>query len=344
MNYNNDLTEVLDEYLLPLKGIEEVLSRVGKDAKVLVETPLGFKNVGLEAVRYLSNKGYRAHLSGQNVWGACDFSVLSDYQYIIHLGHALPSNIFRIISKNLRVRRGGSGDIITIEIEGGPIVLFSAIYYKPRPELLNRVREIVDDFVKPGTDVLVTYALPYKLYAYKIAETLGLSVAPSPITGCFIPFPIRGTVLFVGSGYFYPLTFKLLKPQATVYLLDVFRGSVENVDQVYRRYLALKVKALQGFSNARLVGIVVSRKPGQYRPELVELLINRLRGLGKEFVVIDLNEVSPDYINNLPVDVVVNTACPRIGIDDLDRFAKPVINAGDALKVNTLDLSNLLVW
>ncbi len=66
--------------------------------------------------------------------------------------------------------------------------------------------------------------------------------------------------------------------------------------------------------------------------------------MGKEFVVIDLNEVSPDYINNLPVDAVVNTACPRIGIDDLDRFAKPVINAGDVLKVNTLDLSNLLVW
>ncbi len=139
----------------------------------------------------------------------------------------MPSNIFRIISNNLRVRRGGgSGNIVTIEIEGGPpIVLFSVIYYKPRPELLNRVGEIVGDFVRPGTDVLVTYALPYKLYAYKIAEALGLSVAPSPpITGCFIPFPIRGTVLFVGSGYFYPLTFKLLKPQATVYLLDVFRG------------------------------------------------------------------------------------------------------------------------
>ncbi len=34
VNYNNDLTEVLDEYLLPLKGIEEELSRGDKDVKV----------------------------------------------------------------------------------------------------------------------------------------------------------------------------------------------------------------------------------------------------------------------------------------------------------------------
>ncbi len=106
----------------------------------------------------------------------------------------------------------------------------------------------------------------------------------------------------------------------------------------------MKVKAIQDFDNARSVGIIISRKPGQYRPDLIEALINRLRRLGKEFVIIDLNEVSPDYVNNLPVDAVVNTACPRIGIDDLDRFTKSVVNAGDVLKVNSRDLSNLLVW
>lgn len=76
MDYSNDLTELLGAYLVPLKGIEEILSRGDKGSKLLVETPLGFKNVGLEVVRYLNNKGYRAYLSGQNVWGACDFSVV----------------------------------------------------------------------------------------------------------------------------------------------------------------------------------------------------------------------------------------------------------------------------
>ncbi|WP_446753085.1 2-(3-amino-3-carboxypropyl)histidine synthase subunit 1/2 [Vulcanisaeta sp. JCM 16161] len=335
---------MLGAYLLPLRDIEGVLSRDKVNVKVLVETPLGFKNVGLEVVRYLNDKGYRAYLSGQNVWGACDFSVVGDYQYVIHLGHALPPNIIRIISGNFRVRRRDFSDVIIIEVENGPTVLFSAIYYEPRPELLSRARDALSNFIKLGINPFIAYSLPYKFYAQEIAETLNAPIAPGPITGCFINFPIPSTVLFIGSGYFYPLTFKLLKPQTTVYLFDVFRGVVENVDNVYRRYLAMKVKAIQDFNSARSVGIVISRKPGQYRPDLIEALVNRLRRLGKEFVIIDLNEVSPDYVNNLPVDAVVNTACPRIGIDDLDRFMKPVVNAGDVLKSNALDLSNLLVW
>ncbi|MDT7862821.1 MAG: diphthamide synthesis protein, partial [Vulcanisaeta sp.] len=83
---------------------------------------------------------------------------------------------------------------------------------------------------------------------------------------------------------------------------------------------------------------------GQLRRDLVEPLIDRLREMNKEVVIIDADEVSPDVVNNLPVDAVVNTACPRVGIDDLDRFAKPVINVGDLLKRNILDLNNLLIW
>ncbi len=340
----SELTEVLDAYQLPLEDVENALGNASRDAKVLVETPLGFRNVGLEVVRYLNGKGYRAYLSGRNVWGACDFSVTGDYQYVIHLGHALPPNIFRIVSNNLSVRRRDFNEVISIKIDGGPTVLFAPIYYKPRTEVLNKLGEVLRDLAGLGSNSIIAYALPYKLYAQGIAEILKIPIAPSPITGCFVQFPIPSTILFTGSGYFYPMTFKLLKPQATVYLIDVFRGVVENIDGVYRRYLAMKVKVLQEFANARIVGIVISRKPGQYRPELIELLIDRLGRIGKGFVIIDLDEVSPDHINNLPVDAVINTACPRIGIDDLDRFMKPVINAGDILKANPLDLGNLLVW
>ncbi|ADY00508.1 MAG: diphthamide synthesis protein [Vulcanisaeta sp.] len=343
MSYNGELTEILDTYLLPLKSIEEVINE-NRNAKILIETPLGFKNVGLEVVRYLSNKGFRAYLSGQNVWGTCDFSVSNDYQYIIHLGHALPPNIFRIINNNYRLERQELNDAVIIRIKNGPTVLFSAIYYEPKPDLLDKLREPVNNIIKSNPNALITYALPYKLYAYSIAKTLNARIAPGPITGCFVQFPIPNTILFIGSGYFYPLTFKLLKPQTTVYSIDIFRGIIEDVDYIYRKYLTMKVKAIHEFNNAKFVGIVISRKPGQYRLDLIEPLINRLKKLGKGYVIIDLNEVSPDYINNLPVDAVINTACPRIGIDDLDRFIKPVVNAGDILKLNVLDLNNLLVW
>ncbi|MCG2886325.1 MAG: diphthamide synthesis protein [Vulcanisaeta sp.] len=340
---NDELSEIAGMYLLPLREIEsEVLSRQG--AKVLIETPLGFKYVGLELVRYLSNRGVRAYLSSRNTWGACDFSVIGDYDYVLHLGHALPLNILRIVSMNLRVKVERRGSVTVMGIDGGPRVVFAPIYYRPQPELVSRAESIINDFVKVNPDVVVAYALPYLLYAQHVASKFGLRMIDEAITGCFVSFKIPGTVLFIGSGYFYPLTFKFLNPRSAVYLLDVFRGVIEDVEYVYRRYLALKVRAIEEFRKARCVGVVISRKPGQLRRDLVELLVSKLRGAGKEVVVIDADEVSPDVINNLPVDAVVNTACPRVGIDDLDRFVKPVVNAGDVLKRNIFDLNNLLIW
>ncbi|BDR91167.1 diphthamide synthesis protein [Vulcanisaeta souniana] len=346
MNNDGELTEIMEgSFLLPLRNIEELANEYGKGGKLLIETPLGFKGVGLELARYLSNKGFNVYLSGRNVWGACDFSMVSDYRLIIHLGHALPLNIFRIINNNLRViGQKHNGDVISVEIGNNSHVVFAPVYYKPQPELLVRLRETAGGIVETNPGMLVAYASPYRLYASEIAGMFDLPIAQGPMTGCFIQFPISSPVLFVGSGYFYPLTFKLLRPRTTVYLLDVFRNMVEDVEHVYRRYLAMKVRMLDEFRNAKLVGIVISRKPGQLRQDLVNPLIKKMRELGKDFVIIELDEVSPDFINNLPVDAVINTACPRVGIDDLDRFIKPVVNAGDILKTNTLDLNNLLVW
>ncbi|MFB6471210.1 MAG: diphthamide synthesis protein [Vulcanisaeta sp. AZ3] len=224
-----------------------------------------------------------------------------------------------------------------------PSILLIPIYYKLQPELVRRAEDLVRNFVK-RFDITVAYALPYMLYARHIAETFGLRLMSKPITGCFVEPPIPNSILFIGSGYFYPLTFKFLKPSVNVYLLDVFRSVIEDVEHIYRKYLSMKVKAIDEFRKARRVGIMVSRKPGQYRLDLVEPLMKRLRELGKDCIIIDTDEVSPDVINNLPVDAVINTACPRIGIDDLDRIMKPLVNASDALKRNMLDLDNLLIW
>jgi 2-(3-amino-3-carboxypropyl)histidine synthase len=343
MEIGDELFEVAGAYLLPLRGIEDTVNKKA-GTKVLIETPLGFKDAGLELSRYFSNKGLDTHLSGRNVWGSCDFSLVRDYDYVIHLGHALPPNILRTIITNFRAVIDKRGVVTVLNIRDGPHVILAPIYYKPQPELLSRLKSIVNDLIKANPNPVVTYALPYLLYARTIAKEFELKIASEPITGCFIGFPIPDTVLFIGSGYFYPLTFKFLRPQTVVYLLDVFRGVVEDIEHVYRRYLAMKVRSIEEFRKAKRVGVVLSRKPGQLRRDLVEPLIDRLREMNKEVVIIDADEVSPDVVNNLPVDAVVNTACPRVGIDDLDRFAKPVINVGDLLKRNILDLNNLLIW
>ena len=45
----------------------------------------------------------------------------------------------------------------------------------------------------------------------------------------------------------------------------------------------------------------------------------------KKGYLLALDHVGPDLIDFYPVDAFVNTACPRIAIDDAVKYAKPLI-------------------
>ncbi len=46
---------------------------------------------------------------------------------------------------------------------------------------------------------------------------------------------------------------------------------------------------------------------------------------GRKGYLLALDHVSPDLIDFYPVDAFVNTACPRIAIDDSVRYDKPLV-------------------
>ena len=39
-----------------------------------------------------------------------------------------------------------------------------------------------------------------------------------------------------------------------------------------------------------------------------------------------MDEITPEKIQGLKLDGLINLACPRIGIDDLNRYKIPIIN------------------
>lgn len=40
-----------------------------------------------------------------------------------------------------------------------------------------------------------------------------------------------------------------------------------------------------------------------------------------------MDEVTPEKIEGLKLDALINFACPRIGIDDLSRYKIPILNS-----------------
>ncbi|OYT40851.1 MAG: diphthamide biosynthesis enzyme Dph2 [Desulfurococcales archaeon ex4484_58] len=140
--------------------------------------------------------------------------------------------------------------------------------------------------------------------------------------------------LVVSGGKFHSLGLALFidKP---VYGIDPYRNTLWNASTEAKKYLAKRLYILSKLINQgfRRVGLIIGVKPGQYREELVKYLVNLsmredIRVVKISSELLDLERmVSIDNAFNL--DLYIVSSCPRIPIDDLNEFYKPVLTPGE---------------
>lgn len=150
---------------------------------------------------------------------------------------------------------------------------------------------------------------------------------PGQVLGCNYSGddPSIGHYLFLGSGDFHPigLVMHTGKPLA---LLDPYNGeagemSFERIERILRQRMGL----IFSVDDAKIFGILIGEKPGQMRRNLAIRCKRLLEKHGKKGYLLALDHVGPELIDFYPVDAFVNTACPRIAIDDAVKYAKPLI-------------------
>ena len=174
------------------------------------------------------------------------------------------------------------------------------------------------------------------IYKLKLIN-LGFDVV-IPVGGARLSFPGQvlgcnysgddsdiGHYLFLGSGDFHPIGLVLHtgKPLA---MLDPYTGetremSIESIERILRQRFGL----IMSVSESKKFGILIGEKPGQMRRSLAIRMKKMLEKHGRKGYLLALEHVGPDLIDFYPVDAFVNTACPRIAIDDSVRYAKPLI-------------------
>ena len=134
-----------------------------------------------------------------------------------------------------------------------------------------------------------------------------------------------GHYLFLGSGDFHPIGLVLHtgKPLAMLdpYSGDAIEMSFERIDRILRQRFGLIMSSM----DAQKFGILIGEKPGQMRRTLALRMKRLLEKHGKKGYLLALEHVGPELIDFYPVDAFVNTACPRIAIDDAVKYAKPLI-------------------
>jgi len=148
--------------------------------------------------------------------------------------------------------------------------------------------------------------------------------------------------LYIGDGKFHPLALvygqKDTSPSEVREIIcnnplpkKMSLLSFEDIKKILKKYKG----ALMKFLTAERVGVIVTIKPGQEQLKPAYLLEKKFPE--KKFYYFIDNVISFDQLENFPfIQVWVNTACPRAGFDDQEKFEKGVINLNDALRVEEI--------
>ena len=146
--------------------------------------------------------------------------------------------------------------------------------------------------------------------------------------------------LYIGDGKFHPLTLVFAQKDTLnkkeVIVNDPIQNKMFLVNESDVKITLNKYKSsLMKFLTAHKIGVIITIKPGQEQFQPALALENKFPE--KKFYYFIDNSVSFDQLENFPfIEVWVNTACPRIGLDDQEKFARGVINLNDALRVEEI--------
>ncbi len=130
--------------------------------------------------------------------------------------------------------------------------------------------------------------------------------------------------LYIGTGDFHPLGVAILAKKPVI-IADPERGTARDLGSVKDRLLRQRHAAITRARDAKAFGVIVSKKIGQIRTDLARDLKALAEEHGREAHIFLMDLVSPDLLEGYRVDAWVNTACPRIAIEDALMYSKPIL-------------------
>jgi len=297
--------------------LNEAIEAIKKNGikRVFVQLPEGLKTKCLEIADLLENNGIEAIVCLENTFGACDLrddeALRLGCKAILHLAH---NNFgFEWLKSKL------------------PIYYVEWYSDKDGKESFEKVIEVLKDFKRIG----VVYSLQYKKAFELLLEFLeknGKEVfvyGNGQVIGCNYvnAFSIEKNVdafVVVSAGKFHAigLAIKINKP---VFVFDVELNEIQKVD--VSKYLRSKFWNKKIFEESKRVGLLVSWKKGQFKN--YEHIKNKIEAIGKKVYVLAFDELNENILEGLKLDCLINAACPRIAVDDLERYKIPIVDYFD---------------
>ncbi len=309
-----------------LKATDVILIVKADAMKILLQFPEGLKQQALMHAKKLEAEGNEVVVSATPTFGACDLAIDEARNVkadkIVHFGHAE----FHHVDFNVEyVPYDIDADMQILDRALEPLKPYSRIGLVTTIQHMHQLPKVADFFRENGKTVVM--GKPYG-FAKQRGQILGCDVG----SATSIDRDVDAFVYF-GGGMFHPLG-ALLMTTKPFLVVEPFQGSVEFIDKyrdVYRKRSRGKMLAS---ADAKNFGILVTTKNGQANMAMARILKAKIEGSGLSAAILVSNTFDFDSINNmLEFDAFVNTACPRISIDDIDRTRKPLLSANELNEV-----------
>jgi len=286
--------------------VEERKARV-----IRLQFPEGLKRYGPDVAKRIKRQiDVTVLLSGNPCYGACDLDYDAEADLLVHFGHAEIPELAAQRVHFVEVR----SDVDVIPVVNEALGLIKG----PRVGLVTNVQHV-------HTLGSVRRCLESAGLQSAIGSGDGRIKYPGQVLGCNFSSARAIDVdeyLYIGGGVFHALGVALATGKQVI-AADPFlhRTSLPDANLIVKQRYALITKAL----DARTFCILAGTKTGQRRLDLALELAQQAIERGYDAYTVTINELTPWTLYQFPAEAYVNTACPRVTIDDASRFKAPML-------------------
>ncbi len=320
-------SEVFIDYKFDL---EELLGWVQENnfKSIAVQLPEGLKLQGVKLIKALESElGIVIILLADPCFGACDISSerlqILGVDGVVHFGHAEIPNCIQpqIPIKYFELQANiNPSDLIVgndiLRIIKSEFELKSSLGLVASVQFIPYLKQIKANLEKEGYIIYIGQGSKRIKYQGQVVGC-NLSAAKA------INNDVDGFI-FIGDGTFHPLGVSLATKKK-VLAFDPFSNTIKDISSLSNKFLRQRMAAVASVMDFINFGILISTKAGQVRLNYAKKLKNELITHNKSGTLIALDNITPTQIDYLPFDAYINTACPRLTIDDYKQFKKVLI-------------------
>lgn len=296
-----------------------------KPKRVLLQIPEGLKTQAIELAGELEKRYPAEYVTlVEPCFGACDLAdekaLRLQADLLVHFGHnemyqgKLPVLYFPLPQDSVREEGLKALVLALTQANAFKIGLCASVQYTG---MMKRVADYLEE------NDFETFAGQGNARVKEVGQVLGCNYS------CVHALEDEvDAIVYIGDGNFHPVGISFVSKKR-VFAFNPLAGEVRELKDERDTFLRQRFAVLSQCANAQYFGIIVSTKVGQGNINRALELKALIERKGKKAFILASDYVFPEYFTGLKVDCYVNAACPRIAVEEGNRFNKLVINPAE---------------